>query len=122
MGKKIISYLIILVFILFISCSENCNELPNSFSNYEQAREMVLTSNYQITEVADVSDSPWITSVEYLSCDGLNGFFVIKIGYKTYIHQNMPIEVWENFTEVESKGSFYSKKIRGRYQLKLNNK
>ncbi len=120
MGKKIISYLIVLVFLLFISCGENCNELPNSFSNYEQAREMVLTSNYQIKERADVSDSPWITSVEYLSCDGLNGFFVIKIKDKTYIHQNMPYDVWQNFTEAESKGSFYSKKIRGRYQLKLN--
>lgn len=118
MVKKIISYL--LVFIFLQSCSENCNELPNSFNNYEQAKEMVLKSNYQITEIADVSDSHWITYVEYLSCDGLNGFFVIKIKDKTYIHQNMPYNVWQNFIEAESKGSFYSRKIRGRYQLKLN--
>jgi hypothetical protein len=118
MDKKIISYLI--VFVLLISCSENCKELPNSFHSYEQARELVLASNYQIEEVADVSDSAWITSVKYLSCDGLNGFFVIKIGKKTYIHQNMPYELWRKFTEAESKGSFYSRKIRSQYQLKLD--
>lgn len=119
MDKKIISYLI--VFVLLISCSENCKELPNSFSSYEQASEMVLTSNYKIEESADVSDSAWITSVLYLSCDGVNGFFVIKTNRKTYIHQNMPYQVWQNFRKAESKGSFYSTKIRGYYQLKLNN-
>lgn len=119
MGKKIISYL--LVFIFLQSCSENCKEMPNSFSSYEQAREMVLTSDYKIEESADVSDSAWITSVLYLSCDGVNGFFVIKTNRKTYIHQNMPYQVWQNFREAESKGSFFSRNIRGHYQLKLNN-
>ena len=115
--KKIIAFII---FITFASCGNKCDEIPNSFSSYELANEVVLNSKLLHSEAADVSDSSWITSAKYLSCDGLVGFFVLEAGNKTYIHQDMPYEVWENFKNVDSKGSFYSRNIRGNYQLKLN--
>lgn len=115
--KKIISFLI---FITIASCGNKCKQIPNSFSNYDQAKEIVLNSNFKITDKADVSGSSWITSAKYFSCDGLIGYFVIEIGNKTYIHQDLPFEVWENFKNADSKGSFYSRNIRGNYQLKLN--
>lgn len=114
--KKIIAFLI---FTTIASCGNNCAEVPNSFSNYDQAKEIVLSSNYKTTDKADVSGSSWITSANYFSCDGLSGFFVIETGNRTYIHQDMPYEVWENFKNADSKGSFYSGNIRGNYQLKL---
>lgn len=115
--KKIIPYLF---FFIFFSCDNKCDEVPNSFSNYNQAKEIVLSSNFKLTDKADVSGSSWITSAKYLSCNGLSGFFVIETGNRTYIHQNMPNEIWENFKNADSKGSFYSRNIRGNYQLKLN--
>jgi hypothetical protein len=115
--KKIIS---LLAFFTIISCGKKCDEIPNSFSNYDQAKEIVLSLNFKLTDKADVSDSSWITSAKYFSCDGLSGFFVIETGNRTYIHQDMPYEVWKNFKNADSKGSFYSRNIRGRYQLKLN--
>ena len=115
--KKIITFLI---FIIIASCGNKCDEIPNSFSNYDQAKEIVLSLNYKLTDKADVSGSSWITSAKYFSCDGLSGFFIIETGNRTYIHQDMPCEVWENFKNADSKGSFYSRNIRGNYQLKLN--
>jgi hypothetical protein len=115
--KKIIS---LLAFFTIISCGQKCDEIPNSFSNYDQATEVVLSSNFKLTDKADVSGSSWITSAKYFSCDGLSGFFIIETSNRTYIHQDMPYEVWENFKNADSKGSFYSRNIRGNYQLKLN--
>ncbi|MBF2709339.1 KTSC domain-containing protein [Flavobacterium soyangense] len=115
--KKIIS---LLAFFTIISCGNKCDEIPNSFNSYDQAKEVVLSSNFKLTDKADVSGSSWITSAKYFSCDGLSGFFIVETGNRTYIHQNMPYEVWENFKNADSKGSFYSRNIRGNYQLKLN--
>ncbi|MFV8352013.1 KTSC domain-containing protein [Flavobacterium sp. XS2P14] len=115
--KKIIAFLI---FLSLTSCGNNCEEIPNSFINYDQAKEVVLSSNFKRIDKADVSDSSWISSAKYFSCDGLSGFFVIETGNRIYIHQDMPYEVWENFKNADSKGSFYSRNIRGNYQLKLN--
>lgn len=119
--KKIISLFALLIFITITSCGgNNCKELPNSFSNYDQAQEIVLSSSFKHTDEADVSGSSWISSAKYYSCDGLLGFLVIKTGNRTYIHQDMPFEVWESFKNADSKGSFYSRNIRGNYRLKLN--
>ena len=118
--KKCYSYLFFLVLITTYSCGNNCEEISNSFDNYNQAKEVVLSSNFKLAEDADVSGSSWISSAKYFSCDGLTGFFIIETDNRTYIHQNMPYSVWENFKNANSKGSFYSKTIRGNYQLKLN--
>ncbi|MFV5695164.1 KTSC domain-containing protein [Flavobacterium sp. LB3P122] len=115
--KKTIAFLI---FTTIASCGNNCAEVPNNFRNYDQAKEIVLSSNYKTTDKADVSGSSWITSANYFSCDGSSGFFVIETGNRTYIHQDMPYEVWENFKNADSKGSFYSGNIKGNYKLKLN--
>ena len=115
--KKIIAFLI---FITIASCGNNCKEIPTNFGNYDQATNVVLSSNFKLTEEADVSGSSWITSAKYYSCDGLSGYFLIQTDNRTYLHQDLPYEVWKNFKNADSKGSFYSRKIKGRYQLKLN--
>lgn len=118
--NPMIRIITLLFFFILTSCGNNCDEIPNSFSNYDRAKEIVLSSNFKLTDKADVSGSSWITSAKYFSCDDLSGFFVIETGNRTYIHQDMPYEVWENFKNANSKGSFYSRHIRGNYQLKLN--
>ena len=119
--KKIICLFAIVIFISINSCDgNNCKELPKSFNNYDHAKEIVLSSNFKLTDEADVSNSSWITSAKYYSCDGLLGFFIINTGNRTYIHQDMPYEVWEKFKNSSSKGSFYSRNIRGNFRLKLN--
>lgn len=118
--KKLIPYLIFLVFITITSCRNNCKEIPNNFSNYDQAKEVVLSSNFKLIDEADVSGSSWITSAKYFSCDGLTGYFIIETANRTYIHKDLPYEVWDNFKKSDSKGRFFSRNIRGNYQLRLN--
>ncbi|WP_310379618.1 KTSC domain-containing protein [Flavobacterium sp.] len=112
-------YLIITLLIGLNSYSQNCNQLSKQFRSFEQATKLISNTTFTFSENADVSNSSWITSAKYYSCDNKTGFFVIKTSNKTYIHQNVPKTVWQNFIKAKSKGSFYSKNIREKYQLNL---
>ncbi|MDI5886536.1 KTSC domain-containing protein [Flavobacterium yafengii] len=114
-------YILFLLFVLS-SCSQNCKELPGSYKNHEEAITIVLSTNFKYTNNCDVSESSFITSADYYSCDNKEGYLIAGINNKKYIYQNMPYEVWEGFKNAESKGKFYNHKIRGSYRLSLNNK
>jgi KTSC domain len=112
------SYLLLLLFVLS-SCGHNCNELPSSYKSYEEAKTIVSSISFKFTDDCDVSESSFITSANYYSCDRLTGYFIVEMNDKKYIFQNMPYEIWEGFKKAESKGKFYNREIRGRYQLSL---
>ena len=111
---------IYVLFFLFFSCSQNCNNLPDKFDNYNQARSLVLDSYFKIIDEADVSNSSFIKSAGYYSCDGLVGYLVIGTHDTDYIFQYIPYPVWTQFKNANSKGRFFNMKIKGRYKLKLN--
>jgi hypothetical protein len=100
--------------------SQSCNELPTQFSNYQAAVSNVKSTKFTIKDSVDTSRSSFVESVSFYSCDSKTGFLLVKIKGTEYIHQNVPIAVWGSFKKADSYGSFYSKNIKGRYQLKLN--
>jgi KTSC domain len=105
-----------------ISChSQDCNKLPDSFPSYSNAIQRIKSSTFQIKETANTSESSWITSAKYYSCDGQTGYFIYTTnrGYE-YIHKGLPLYVWGGFKNASSKGSYYDVNIKGRYRLTLN--
>lgn len=101
--------------------SQDCPTLPESFTSYSQAIDFVKQSHFRIHETANTSNSSWITSAKYYSCDGISGFLIYTTnrGYE-YIHKGVPINVWEEFKNASSKGSYYDHNIRHKYRLRLN--
>lgn len=61
-------------------------------------------------------ESSWIEGATYTSEDGKTGSMVIETDKKDYEFVGVPIEVWEKFKSASSKGTFYHKNIRDRYQ------
>ena len=117
--KKLIHYLLLLgVLINFTSCnSQSCNELPTNLTNYKHAVSVVKYTDFTIEDSVDTSRSSWIKSASFYSCDTKTGFLLVKIKSSEYIHQNVPISVWESFKKADSFGSFYNYNIKGKYQL-----
>jgi len=113
------TYLLFLLFSL-ASCKQDCKDLPTSFKNYEDAKNIVLGSSFKYTDNCDVSESSFITSADYYSCDGLRGYFILGMDGKKYIFQNLPIKKWQNFKDSESKGRYFNCSIKGRYSLKTS--
>lgn len=104
--------------LLSISCnSQNCSDLKEDFTTYEQAKRSIEKTNFTLSDTCNTSKSSWILGAEYYSCNNKNGYFLIKTKKKTYIHKNLPKGMWNEFRKADSFGKFYNSKIKGKYQL-----
>lgn len=122
MNKKIkLLFIIGFLTLSFTSCNaQTCENLPNKFDSYKVAAKLINSSKFNLSEECNTSKSSWIKNAEYYSCDLNVGFLLIKTSKKTYIHSNVPLKIWNEFKKTTSFGSFYTSKIKGKYQLKLN--
>ena len=111
--------LILLSLVIFSCNSQDCNKSPDNFTSYTQAISLVKNSSFKIEETANTSNSSWIRSAKYYSCDGQTGYFIYTTKDHEYIHKGVPLTVWEGFKNAFSKGSYYDRNIRYKYQLNL---
>lgn len=95
-----------------------CEEIPDSFSSFSEAERIVRNAKYQFTDKISNLDSEWITSAEYYSCDGKQGYFImctVKSG--CYIFDDVEMEIWEGFKGAGDYGKYYHKAIKGKYRM-----
>lgn len=97
-----------------------CNRLPQTFKSYNQALTLIKSSKFKISESVNTSKSSWIRGASYYSCDKITGFLIVVTDEKEYIHKNVPLEIWNQFKNANSFGSYYSQNIKGRYRLTIN--
>lgn len=110
-----------IVILSLISCSgQDCNDLPSAFASYEQAVSKIRSAHYVFTDVKQTPSSSWMKKAEFFSCDSSQGYFIYttKKG-KTYVHDLMPISVWEGFKEARSFGEFYHQNIKDKYLMAI---
>ena len=100
--------------------SISCKDIPYSFNSYDEAYSLIFNAKYKFVDHVNTSRSSWIRSADYLSCDKETGFFIISTDSRTYIHQDMPIDLWYAFKSSDSFGSFYSYYIKNGYRLRVN--
>ena len=100
--------------------SQDCNRIPTSFVNYDQALAQVKSASFRIKENVNTSKSSWIRSAIYYSCDSRKGFLIIKTDDREYIHQDVPIEIWNGFKNATSFGKYYDSYIKRRYKVVLS--
>jgi hypothetical protein len=118
--KKILLVSILLIYSLNVSAQNSCNSLPNSFSTYSDAERQIYNTSFYFVDKCNTGGSSWIKAASFYSCDGKSGFMFIVTSSETYIHQNLPISLWQNFKRANSFGGFYTSYIRGNYHLRTN--
>jgi hypothetical protein len=96
-----------------------CESLPSSYGSYEDAKNQISSATFPVQESANTAGSSWMRSANFYSCDGQQGFLIIGTDNQTYIHANVSVGLWEEFANASSKGSFYSRNIKGRYSFNL---
>jgi hypothetical protein len=120
MNKINMKYLISILFLIIVSCSGNCDSISKKFNSYDEAISLVRSTNFSVEEKVN-TDSSWIDSIEYYSCDEVSGYLILNTKKGgSYIHENVPIEVWNEFKNADSFGRFYNKNIKGNYYLNIN--
>lgn len=101
------------------ACGSSCSDLPTEFTSYDEAISMVRTARYALTEHQKTDRSSWVTGAEYYSCDGVEGYFILRTSEVDYLHMGVPLKVWQEFKTASSFGTFYSQRIRGSYRMHL---
>lgn len=124
MIKMIHVYQIWVILFLFFNISkiqgQTCQQLPEIFSSYKQAFEMIKQADFKIEDSVDCSVSSWVKEASFYSCDGKTGYFILKTkNGNEYLHTGLPIKVWNEFKNASSFGSYYNRQIKGKYQLKI---
>lgn len=115
----------ILILFLLINLSAfgqsyNCSNLPKKYNSYESAIKIIQSASFEYKDYSHQFSSSWIGSIAYFSCDKKSGYLIIRAhNGKSYIHQRVPINLWQGLKSAKSKGSYYSNNIRGNYLFKL---
>ncbi len=118
--KNITLTLIIALFSLTSVKAQNCNKIKTTFNSYNEAIKILNTTKFTLGQQINTPESFWIKSATFKSCDKRKGFFIVLLkNNRTYIHQNLPTNIWNNFKKASSKGSFYDKNIKKRFTLKI---
>lgn len=119
MKKLLLLFLISLI--TTIAKAQSCKDLPSNFYSYEEAVNKVRNATFKIEEEKNFDFDCWILKASYYSCDGKSGYmiYITREQRKTYIHKNLPLWVWKEFINSHDPGSYYSRKIKGNYQLKV---
>lgn len=113
-------FLLLYICLTLYSCSgQDCSDIPKVFSSYQQAENLIGKSTFLYSDNVNTSKSSWIRGASFYSCDKEVGYFIVVTDRQEYIHQDLPIQVWENFKSASSFGAFYNQNIKNRYQLKL---
>ncbi len=122
MNFKILFFTFLISLSSYISKAQtDCKDLPQSFKSYNEAVIKVTTSKFLYSDFLSGNFSSWINKARFYSCDKRNGYLILETSDTKYIHKNVPLNVWYAFKVAKSKGSYYTKYIRGRYGLKLAN-
>jgi hypothetical protein len=109
----------LLVAIFVSGCGVPCNQLPTTFSSYEEAMDAIEGASFSIEESVNTSKSSFINDADYYSCNGSDGYLVIQLKDQDYIYEGIPVSIWREFIDAESFGSFYVANIKGRYRFHL---
>jgi signal transduction histidine kinase len=117
--KKLI-LLSLSIFLISTIQGQTCKDLPTHFNSYDEAVSKVEKATFKVKDKITCYGSSWITKATFHSCDGNTGYFILYTqNGKNYIHKGVPLNVWKHFKSTDSSGSYYSKYIKGKYQLKI---
>ncbi len=121
MLKHLIIFFSLILFTLnsVAQAHKSCEKLPASFPSYESAMQQIKGAKFKISETIDTRKSSWIRGLSYLSCDGKSGFMIMTTDSKSYIHQDVPIEIWNDLKSADSFGTYYNEKIKHQYRISI---
>lgn len=119
--QRVTIFFIYLIISFSTSCKSNldCEGISSGFISYEQAESLIREATYSFKDT-NYPNSDWIEKLEFFSCDGSVGYLILstKKG-KSYLYQNIPIDVWEELEKADSKGKVYHKRIKSNNDFQL---
>ena len=103
--------------IMLISCksnSQDCLVGYSQFGSYDEIKKYVI-DNYSCK--SESPNSSWIEKLKYCGCDNDMGYLIMITKNKTYLHKPISQDVWQQLINADDVGSYYTRKIKGKYKI-----
>jgi len=115
MKTVLIFFLLVIVNISLLACPDNCAASSGSWKSEKEAIDALEKADFLFTESFKNESESWLLSASFYSCDGQNGYLIIHSQKKDYIHSSVPLVVWQDLKNANSKGGFYNFCIKDKY-------
>lgn len=83
--NRLLGFGMLMCFLIFTGCKNNCSSIPSTFSSFKEAKRAVRNSRFDIEENINTRKSSWIESASYMSCDERTGYLILETSSKDYI-------------------------------------
>ena len=118
--KKTLLLVFCVTSLLACKSKTDCSDLSGTYTTFEEARKDITKANYPVKHIQSTPESSWIKRIEFYSCNGKEGYLVIyTTRAEEYIHEHVPIVIWEEFSKSTSKGSYYNTNLVNRYVFEI---
>lgn len=114
-----LTLIIALIFLgLYLNAQEdNCNKISNEWKSEKDAISLVENTVFTFSELVSPDQNSWMSSAHYYSCDKEYGYLIVKSEKKIFIHQDVPVVVWNALKNANSIGGYYNFYIKNKYRL-----
>ncbi len=85
----------------------DCQSLPEEFSGYKQALELIEASRFYYQQNIKTTRKQGLMEAAYYSCDFKQGYLVVVLDGKKILHQEVPLEQWEEFQQTPDIDGYY---------------
>ncbi len=117
--KKSLLFIVLIFFGVILNAQiDECDHLKLNWNSDNEAIEIIENETFAHTDMFAGETDSWLESAHYYSCDEESGFLIIKGSKKSFIHQNVPIKVWQCLKSAKSKGGYYNFYIKNKFKLR----
>ena len=116
---KKLALLIILFFAgLYLTAHEDrCSQIQENWKSEKEAIKHIENTIFLLSESLTPDENSWMTSAHFYTCNEESGYLIIKSKKKTFVHQEVPIEIWIALKKAKTIGGFYNFYIKNNYKL-----
>ena len=95
----------------------DCNNFSEEYSDIRQAIKSFAGTTFSFTQQFKTGKSSGVMTGKFYSCNNDLGYLALKIDGKYKIYKEIPVELWNDFSESNDLDKFYHENIRGRYTI-----
>ena len=114
------STLLIIIFFagLYLDASEDrCSLFQENWKSEKEAVKYIENTTFLSSESLTPNENSWVTSVRFYTCNEESGYLIIKSINKTFVHQEVPMDIWNALKKTRTTGGYYNFYIKNNYKL-----
>jgi hypothetical protein len=117
MKKTLVLIFLISLGIILNAQIDNCVHTNTNWKSEKEAIRTIESESFAKTEEIEGDIDSWMVSAHYYSCNEDFGFLIVKGQKKSFVHQNVPVAIWQALKDARSKGGYYNFYIKNKFQL-----